>query len=74
MYVSLFNLSILWNLSQNRHSIVLELVHIIEANSNYAYVYRDKKWAVLYCMCVCMCVCVCVFGIIQNATFCNMPS
>ena len=58
MYVSLFNLSILWNLSQNRHSIVLELVHIIEANSNYAYVYGDKKWTVLYCMCVCVCVCV----------------
>ena len=34
----LFNLSILWNLSQNHHSIVRELVHIIEANSDSAYV------------------------------------
>ena len=34
----LFNLSSLWNLSQNHHSIVRELVHIIEANSDSAYV------------------------------------
>ena len=73
IYMSLlFNLSYMFYRTSVKIITILflELVHIVKVNPNTTYIHIHKQQTTVYCMFFFLCI----FGIIWNATFCNLLS